>query len=448
MVMSIAPVLSIRDLGGVVYGVEVGATFLTGVEVDVAASLVSPDEEGAGARLERSTSVPFRASRATLRRSDGSFYAVNSSEHGTEVIPPTLATVDSEWVLANCDRDATPDGWRLRAAACDIHDFGVGMIVLDWKPAVETSARPEDLAEILDKLSLASHEAVADLAHQIATTCRATLADDPARLNLARGLDLESVAVLPPIGDILWLWHVVLVSSSESNHSGLTCRLASVVCPNDYKLLKYRDHTLAAGVHVSVACSVRGRENDARFLARAPRLQDPWWTLFWRLDRVLLSLQLRLEASLDAHAPSELRKRAEILYEVSSRVSLLRSRLDSFLVSSGARDVAAWQVLGEAWDLPYRIDVVDKKMSLLRRAYSEAVIQISSSRAARVNFMIYVFTAFSLVASVVAVVQFTQGAVDERVVVRLVVVILSVMVALLAVLLSVRTTRAKRTRGY
>jgi hypothetical protein len=319
------------------------------------------------------------------------------------------------------------------------------MIVLNWVPVVDGVSSPEGLESVLDELNVASCKAVIDLARKIAVTCDVTLRDDPARLDLAHGLDVSNVAVLPPVGDVLWLWHMLLVSTSEKDHSRLARHLASVVCPNDSKLLEHRDHTLAAGVHASVACSLQGREGDARFLAKAPRLQDPWWTLFWRLDRVLLSLQLRLESSLDAHSPGELRKRADILFDVSSRVNLLRSRLDSFLVSSGARDIAAWQVLGDAWDLPYRVEVVDKKMVLLRQAYSEAVTQISSGRTARVNFMIYVFTAFSLVASVVAVVQFAQGAVDNRFLVRLTVVLFSVVAALLAVMLSVRTTRIRRS---
>lgn len=440
--------ISIAGEGGSLYQVEVGATFLTGIEVDVAAALVDPSEVGPSVRLEQSMSIPFKARRAVLKRDDGRFYAINGSEHGTEIVPRTLASVDPKWVLENCDHAVAPVGWILDAAECDIHDFGVAMIILSWQPAEFGTIDVSELDGLLQELNLASQKAVASLPRQITTACQAALSEDPARLDLAlaRGLDLEEIAVLPPAGEILWLWHMVLVAAPKGDQVAVARNLSAIVCPNDYEILAHRDHALAAGVHASVACSVQGREGDAYFLIKAPRLLDAWWTLFWRLDRILLALQLRLESSIDAHAPEELRKRAAILSEVSSRVNLLRSRLDSFLVSSGARDIAAWDVLGKAWDMPYRVGVVDKKMTLLSNAYRDAVAQITNARISRVNFMIYVFTAFSLVASVVAVAQFAQGGVDQGLVVRLIILFASVAAALAAVILSVRTSRMAKSR--
>ncbi len=271
--------------------------------------------------------------------------------------------------------------------------------------------------------------------------CAVALHEDPARLDLSHGLDLESVAVLPPVGEVLWLWHALRFTSAAADHEAVARSVASVVCPNDFEVLRLRDHTFAAGVHASVVCSTQEQWQDGEFLARAPRRQDAWWTLFWRLDRVLLALQLRLEANLETQALAELQTRADVLHDVSTRVSLLRSRLDSLNVASGARDISAWHVLGDAWDLPYRIAAVDQKLTLLTRAYADVLAQISNGRAARVNFMIYVFTAFSLVASVVAVAQFAQGSADTGAVVRLATIVGSLVAALAAVLLSVRTTQ-------
>jgi hypothetical protein len=440
------PSVLLEEDRAALYRVDIGATFLTGVEVDIASSLANSTEVGPATRMEDFATVPFKSSRAILRRTGGSFYAIDDVEHGTEIVPRTLATIEESWVLNNCDQTAVPNGWELSSAECDIHDFGVGMIILHWQPSSSSIRSIDDVRQILESLTLASNHAVANLSRRISQACRESLANDPARLDLAHGLDVERVAVLPPSGDVLWLWHIVLVSCESPDHSATADQLASRVCPNDYKILRYRDHTYAAGVHASVACSIRGSELDANFLAKSPRLQDPWWTLFWRLDRVLLALQLSLESSLYNHTHHELQKRADILSEVSSRVDLLRSRMDSFLVSSGARDIGAWEVLADSWDMPYRIGVVDKKMELLGRAYQEAVAKISTSRMTRVNFMIYVFTAFSLVASVVAIAQFTQGVVDERISVRLTIVLVSIMAALAAVALSIRTTRAARSR--
>lgn len=349
--------------------------------------------------------------------------------------------------MKNCDHAAAPAGWILDSAECDIHDFGVAIIILSWLPVKPKTVEASELDELLQELNLASQKTLGDLPRQVTRACQEALSGHPARLDIARGLDLDEVAVLPPVGDVLWLWHILLVITPKGDQSSVARNLAKIVCPNDYEVLEHRDHCLAAGVYASVDCSAQGREDDARFLVKAPRLQDPWWTLFWRLDRVLLALQLRLESSIDAHSPEELRKRAAILSEVSARVNLLRSRLDSFLVSTGARDIAAWDTLGEAWDMPYRVGVVDKKIALLSDAYRDAVAQITNARASRVNFMIYVFTAFSLAASVVAVAQFAQGDVDHRVFVRLAILFVSVAAALTAVILSIHTSRSTKSRS-
>ncbi|QIG44809.1 hypothetical protein G5V58_20315 [Nocardioides anomalus] len=437
-----APAVTVE--GGALRSVEMGATFLTGVEVDVATSLLDPTDEGPGGRLARSSTVPMRSSHAAAQTGGGLFYAVSGSEHGTEVVPRTLATVDPGWLLDQADPSASPEGWTLRSVECDVHDYGVGMLVLRWEPHVDAAVAVPALDAVLAALTTASTVAVAELAPLVAHACADALHDDPARLDLSHGLDLESVAVLPPVGEVLWLWHVLTLTGAD--HPALARSVAAVVCPNDAEVLELRDHTLAAGVHASVVCSTPERWADGDFLARAPRRQDSWWTLFWRLDRVLLALQLRLEANLETQALAELQTRAEVLHDVSTRVSLLRSRLDSLNVASGARDLRAWHALAAAWDLPYRIAAVDQKLTVLTRAYAEVLSQISNGRAARVNFMIYVFTAFSLVASVVAVAQFAQGSADTGAVVRLVTIVGSVLGALFAVLLSVRTTRAIRRR--
>ncbi len=125
---------AVRVEGGVLRSVDVGATFLTGIEVDVATSLLDPGDEGPGGRLAREAAIPMRSSHAAPQRGDGPFYAVGGSEHGTEVVPRTLATVEPDWLLAEAGSDGWPEGWVLESVECDLHDFGVGMVVLHWQP--------------------------------------------------------------------------------------------------------------------------------------------------------------------------------------------------------------------------------------------------------------------------------------------------------------------------
>jgi hypothetical protein len=119
--------------------------------------------------------------------------------------------------------------------------------------------------------------------------------------------------------------------------------------------------------------------------------------------------------------------------DVSERVGLYRSRLESILVSSGARDIAAWRILATAWDLTFRVEVVDRKLGQLQAAYQYSVARLAEIRNVRVAIMVYVFTALSLVSAVVTTVQYAEAGVNSSLTVRLIVLGVSVLAAAAAV---------------
>lgn len=444
----------LADNGGAVNRIDIGATFLTGVHIDMDALLrEDPTQglQGAHLRCDRSCAepcdvVPLHSQRRRGTTVDGTFYGISGADNGSEVVANTFARVDPDWLLSRCDGDAVPPGWRLAAVECDLHDFGVGMLVLSWDPVDVDSVEVGDLPAIVDVLGAASRQAIGQLAELIADGFAGAV-------NGSRGHRQELLAdvlpgeLRPATGQVLWLWHLLCLSSAaDADHETIARTVADAVCPNGSEFLRHRDHSFAAGVHTSVSCSRRGREEDAAFLARAPRLQDAWWTLFWRLDRELFELQLQLAGKDHTSDLEELRGRADRLTDLSAQLDLYRSRLDSMLVAGGARDLDAWNVLASAWDLPYRIAVVDRKIELLGRAHDEVIEQTSRVRTARISFMIYVFAAISVVASVVGLVQYSKGDVEVGLAVRLAIVAASVLAALVAVLLSSRWRTSDRTR--
>lgn len=429
--------VSISDEDGELLGVEVGATFFTGIEIDDASSVLGRVQESAAERLSRCTSVPFRPARPSGNETVDTYYAIDGDVHGSEVVPLVFASVEPAWLLSQLDVDGL-DGWVIVRAECDIHDFGVGMLVVTWAPTSDFDVEAEGLDVLLATLTAASSATLAGVVGTISAACQDTLCSDPRRMDLTHGLDISAGEVLPTAGSILWLWHLLLVSTAPGNQRVLATAVASAVCPNGFELVAHRDHAFAAGVHASVACSERNLEDDARYLWDAPRLKDAWWTMYWRLDRVLLGLQLHLKLTEASMSLQELERRATLLREVRSRVNLWRSRLDSILVASGARDNDAWQALGRAWRMDRHVEVVDRKMAVLDQSYSAAIDQIRAARSRRVDLMIYLFTAFSVVASVVAVAEYAQGSPDGRVAVRASIVLLSLVTAISALVLSLR----------
>jgi hypothetical protein len=431
---------------GVLHRIYIGATFLTGVHVDMDAlrrEHAARAIEGAHPRCDTSCAepcnvVPLQTQRRRGTTVDGTFFSISGADHGSEVIAHTLACVDPDWLLSRCDRDAAPPGWRLNSAQCDLHDFGVGMIVLSWDPIDASSTAVGDLPMTVDELDRASRQAIGQLGARIAAGFVGAMNRHPSHREELLP-DVLPGGIRPATGQVLWLWHLLCLSAAApTDHTTIAEAVAGCVCPNGFELLRHRDHSFAAGVHASVTCSRRGKEEDAAFLARTPRLQDAWWTLFWRLDRELFELQLQLARRDRTSDLEELRGRADRLADLSAQLDLYRSRLDSMLVAGGARDRDAWNVLATAWDLPYLIDVVDRKMHLLRRAHTEVIEQTSRVRTARISFMIYIFAAISVVAGAVAIIEYSQGDVGVGLTVRLAVVAASVLAALVAVLLSSR----------
>lgn len=441
---------SLADQAGSLRRIYIGATFLTGVHAKVHA-VESEDAaraiDDAHRRCDRSCAepcdvVPLQSQRRRGTSVNDTFYDISGADHGSEVIAKTLASVDPDWLLSRCDGDAAPPGWRLISAECDLHDFGVGMIVLSWDPVSVDSTDVGDLPMIVNDLRGATRQAVGDLAARIAAGFAGAVSGNPSYREelLTEVLPGE---LRPATGQLLWLWHLLCLSAEpNADHTAVAGSVARSVCPNGFELLRHRDHSFAAGVHASVTCSRQGWEEDAAFLARAPRLQDAWWTLFWRLDRELFELQLQMARKDHTSDLQELRDRADQLADLSAQLDLYRSRLDSMLVAGGARDLDAWNTLATAWDLPYRIAVVDRKIDLLGRAHTEVIEQTSRVRTARISFMIYVFAAISVIASVVGIIQYSKGDADVGLAVRLAIVAGSVLAALVAVLVSSRQKTA------
>ena len=107
-------------------------------------------------------------------------------------------------------------------------------------------------------------------------------------------------------------------------------------------------------------------------------------------------------------------------------------------MSTGARELDAWQATAAAWTLDFRRAVVDRKLEQLDDALRAALEHVVRVRSARISLMIYVFTAFGVIASAVALAQFAQGSTPGALPARVAVLAASAAVALLAVALSLR----------
>jgi hypothetical protein len=422
------------DIAGTVYRIETGGSFLTGVDIDSRAQ--SPEGRRSLEQLVEATAghVPI-ALASPGRGSSHHFYSVTSAFHGTEVVSPALLVVDPDWLLRECRTRPAPPGWSPTGARLDIYDFGVATVVVDWAPSGVLHGGLDAIQDAVSTLDAHTGRILAGICVEVTEVLQHAAQSHPLRRESWIGLRRDpGNDLLPSEGVLLWTWnHCRAVAPAGVGVGGVAEAIAGRICPNRPEVLQHRDHAYAAGVFASVTCSSPGAEPDAGTLSRAKALQDPWWTLFWGLDRVLLALLTDFDWEPRVAGARGVKARMLAIRDVSERVGLYRSRLESILVSSGARDIAAWRILATAWDLTFRVEVVDRKLGQLQAAYQYSVARLAEIRNVRVAIMVYVFTALSLVSAVVTTVQYAEAGVNSSLTVRLIVLGVSVLAAAAAV---------------
>ncbi|HEV7657099.1 MAG TPA: hypothetical protein VGP36_20535 [Mycobacteriales bacterium] len=425
-----------------VWRIETGVAFLTGADVDPRA--YRPEFHDRLAAIVSSTAVPLSPATPKARPSQR-FYTVDADDHGSEVISTALLRADPAWLAERCG-DVTVAGWTVADVRLDVLDFGVATAVLGWVPAEETRADIADLRTAVADLNESAPELTAGVAADVAAAVQEAFEGQELLLTPHDPLQEARAKQLPRPGEILWAWNHCRASAPDRQQAVAARALASHLCPNDFEILQHRDHTYAAGVFTSVTCSALGCEADGMTLARTTPVQDAWWTLFWMLDRVLLALLIDLGRTTADLPMSRLAAQAVAIQDIAERTRLYRSRVDSVLVSSGARDIAVWQTLAKAWDLDFRIGTVDHKLELLQASYRTVVARLNQARNTRITLMVYLFTALSLVSNAVSVEQYSEGRINGSLTIRLLILTLCVLASMAAVVLTLRV-RVRTTPG-
>lgn len=417
--------VSTPDGDAAVHRIETGICFWTGARFRPGAALAPADAGDDGA-------VPFVQPHIKAPDAAGRFYGIEDAVHGADAVTTSMTTVDPAWVLERCSGTTADGAWSVVDAQVEIQDFGVGVLQLGWRTTSGAARRaPEDLRLAVASIDAASHRLAPEV---VGTLCRALVALLPTHEGAGPAIasvDGLGTVVLPTSGQVLWSSNHCRLST-DGDVAATARSVAAVVCPNDFRALDHRDHTYAAGVATSVTCSRRGFEDDGAVLTGVLRIQDSWWALYWALDRFLLASHLATPRD-PVRRVADLRERIRALDAVHERLVFYGSRVDSLLVSTGARDLAVWNTLAAAWDLPHRMRCVERKLERLRLASVSAVGQIQQAQAGRINIMIFVFTALGVVASSISVAQFLQGKDENTLTIRLAVFALCFAIALAAV---------------
>lgn len=412
---------------------ETGVAFLTGMELSGALT-----QEQRSALAESGLDPVSKGGPVA-----GPYFRADAIDHGTRVLPTGFAAPTERQIATLLASIPAIDGWEVASADVAVHDYGVATIVLTWLLHNSNITGIDDLKSVLPLINDATFTALQPLAADVVSRLDSALGNSESAAGIAGLLDGVRDTVPRP-GQLLWIWdHLVVEAPVGGDHTVVAVKVADALCPNDHGLLVHRDHTFAPGVGVSITCSAADLGHDGVALSRVLPQQDAWWTLMWALDRALLQLQDESHCGLRYASLEELAFRARQIASVTGRVRHLRTRVDSLLVSAGARELAAWHSLAEPWFLDVRANSVERKLDALAQSYRDVVEESKRRKADQIALMVYIFTAVSVVASVISVTQYAQGDQAGGLGVRLLILIVSIFAALGAV---ASTLRAQRLR--
>lgn len=142
-------------------------------------------------------------------------------------------------------------------------------------------------------------------------------------------------------------------------------------------------------------------------------LMDLQWAYIATVIEIDRTLFRRLNYIRSKEQREEFERESEEVLALYHRVRLFRAALESFLIDLGGESRRAWERMAEVQSLRQFEATLDDKLSALRETCESSLAKLSrerekSSRVTETNIArtLYVFTAFSVVASLIAITTF------------------------------------------
>lgn len=216
------------------------------------------------------------------------------------------------------------------------------------------------------------------------------------------------------VGELLWIHRTYILASESCDEANDV--IVDLLPETRAKETPSGKTSLVAGLGSS-AISVP--TFDADVLGGGPfknllMLMDVQWAYIATLIEIDRTLFLRLnyigrQEQTEEHT-EELKLVSERVLALYDRVRLFRAALESFLIDLGGEGRRAWERMAKVQSLRHLEATLDDKLSALRETCEHSLAKLArradaSSRATekRIEYTLYVFTAFSVVASIIAI---------------------------------------------
>lgn len=383
------------------------------------------------------TDVWHQVGRTRHDPGDGAVRAFSSVGLGGTSISKSIVRRRDRPDLGDILRASGAGGSDLCSTTEHSRDIDGSTIVAHWHSGDCISPTWIEVAELADACVLALDEAAA------------TLAVDRVAGGFRPVLDVEDARSRPTA---LWA-HTVLVCAHGGADADHRCGAeeAAQILPSSFEVVTSRDASVYLALHASLVCA-RTSEMARRTVDLMDELHG-WWSASWCLDQTLLATETVLAERLSVHEMPDLAPTADLLAVITTRIGIIRSRLDTLRLGLGGFEWPLWEAAGRRWALEENLASLERKREILTGMTTAFRQALESHHAERLNQLAGFFAIVSSVASFVAVLLFLFPALQDStgLALRVVLLVLALGTTLAAVFWSseymIRANRRARRSG-
>lgn len=321
-----------------------------------------------------------------------------------QLVPDVLAR--SHLTTADAQPVAAEHGWSISSASLALHDLACGSVVYDLQygsrlDATDTAAYVASLERVTESLE----PSVVRIAAQFAPHLWAAVG--PLRVGGENGL-LNQVSHTAPIptATSLGSTRTVVISVDGPGERRLAEELAVEILPATYETCDVGSSRYYVGNLFTIGIVEGSKTRDSDALIRITELMHHLWTGTWLLDASLLRASAAARAKLRSATLKQLERLQDDLGELQQITGLIPSRVDTCLLNTTGREFAIWAALSRVWVFDMNLTAIHRKTEDLARVLESASLAARRNREQRLTAVLGVFTAVSVVASIVAILVF------------------------------------------
>ena len=354
----------------------------------------------------------FRAPRAGA--SGLRFTAVGHANES--VLPESLVSCGGTPLVEELQRLFDPGlraedaGWVLASASIEFFDFGVGVVALRFElpplPRRDLRQKAREVERVTVRLAAAAAAPVAAVAEAFASAVDEAIEAPLVRPPWFDRSEGEAGSVFSATPGALHYLHHTYVLTAKPGTLRMWVAEAPGLLPGFFETVVFRDRAYLPGMSSSVILHEADAGENPAWILRVRVLMSAHFAWCLEMDRSLSIRLNKLASDARGARARDLVSATDDIVNMYESIRLTRAQLDTILVNLGGASVGIWQAIAavQRWD--HLQAALDAKLDTLQSIHRVRLDSVAAHHAQNLNRIVLWFTAFTVVSSGVALVDF------------------------------------------